>query len=244
VSIVGIIPCRYGAVRFPGKSLADIHGKPMMWHVYKQAEKAGQLDAVYIATDDERISSVCEALGLKFVMTRSDHASGTDRVAECAGLIDAEIFVNVQGDEPMIDPRAIDAVAEGIAKNSDASTMASNGYNELSNPTDVVDTNVIKVIMDRDGGALAYSRLPIPYPKGGPVQYLRQLGLYAFRKKGLEIFARHPPGPVEQAENVEMFRFLEHGYRVQMIRVPDDEGIPVDTPSDLDRVRAMIPPPS
>ena len=148
MAIVGIIPCRYGAVRFPGKSLADILGKPMMWHVYQQALKAVSLDAVYIATDDGRIRSACDDLGLNVVMTRSDHASGTDRVAECAGLIDAEVYVNVQGDEPMIDPLAIDAVARGVVDSGNPATIASNGYNEMSDPTDVVDTNVVKVIMD------------------------------------------------------------------------------------------------
>ena len=240
MKITGIIPCRYGAFRFPGKSLADIHGKPMMWHVYQQALKAESLDDVFIATDDERIATVCAELGLKSVMTRSDHATGTDRLAECATLIDSDIYVNVQGDEPMIAPEAIDAVTDGIMDSKDSRTLASNGFNDIHLATDVIDTNVVKVIMAADGTALAYSRAPIPYPKDSAVQYHRQLGLYAFRKTGLETFAAQGPGPVEQAEGVEMLRFLEHGYLVKMVRVPDDDGIPVDTPADLERVRKMM----
>ncbi len=240
MKITGIIPCRFGAYRFPGKSLADIHGKPMMWHVYQQALKAESLDGVFIATDDERIAAVCGELGLQSVMTRSDHATGTDRLAECATLIDSDIYVNVQGDEPMIAPEAIDAVTRGIMDCEDSRTLASNGFNDIHLATDVIDTNVVKVIMAADGTALAYSRAPIPYPKDGAVQYHRQLGLYAFRKTGLVTFAAQCPGPVEQAEGVEMLRFLEHGHRVLMVRVPDDDGIPVDTPADLERVRKMI----
>lgn len=243
MSVVGIIPCRYKSVRFPGKPLADINGKPMMWHVYQQAAKARSLSAVYIATDDDRIADSCKSLGLNVLMTRSDHSTGTDRVAECANFLSAEFYVNIQGDEPMIDPEAIDAVAEAIRDCVDPQVMASNAYVPITSPCDAVDTNIVKVLLAKDSSALAYSRLPIPYPKGGAVTYLRQLGLYAFRKSGLLLFAEHTPGPVEDAEGVEMLRFLEHGYRVRMVEV-HDESIPVDTESDLARVRAMMAPQS
>jgi 3-deoxy-manno-octulosonate cytidylyltransferase (CMP-KDO synthetase) len=244
MKVVAVIPCRYGAVRFPGKSLADIHGKPMLWHVHRQASKAASLDQVLIATDDERIRSVCEELGLAVMMTRGDHESGTDRVAECALRLDADILVNVQGDEPMIDPDAIERVARGIIGCGDDRVQASNGFNEIASPTDAVDTNVVKVIMGSNGDALAYSRLPIPYPKGSAVQYHRQLGLYAFRRSGLEKFSSLRPGPLERAEGVEMLRFVEHGFGVRMVQVENDEAIPVDTPSDLERIRAMMRPPA
>jgi 3-deoxy-manno-octulosonate cytidylyltransferase (CMP-KDO synthetase) len=240
MKIVGIIPCRYGAVRFPGKSLADIHGKPMMWHVYQQALKSELLQDVFIATDDDRIMEACAALDLNAIKTRDDHPTGTDRLAECVASVDSDIYVNVQGDEPMIAPEAIDRVARAIVESDDPDTLASNGFNDIHLATDVIDTNVVKVIMDIAGRALMYSRQPIPYPKDGPVQYHRQLGLYAFRKSGLETFASEKPGPVEAAEGIEMLRFLEHGYRVAMVRVPDDDGIPVDTPADLQRVREML----
>ncbi|HEX2021045.1 MAG TPA: 3-deoxy-manno-octulosonate cytidylyltransferase [Aurantimonas sp.] len=238
--IVAVIPCRFGASRFPGKPIADINGKPMLWHVYQQTIVAEGIDAATIATDDDRIRKVCEILDLPVLMTRSDHASGTDRVAECSARLDADIIVNVQGDEPMIEPEAIARVARAIAACDDPNVQASNGYNEIASPSDAIDTNVVKVVMTTTGLAMAYSRLPIPYPKGGAVRHLRQLGLYAFRREGLERFAALRPGPLEQAEGVEMLRFVEHGYGVQMVQVPNDEGIPVDTPADLDRVRTLM----
>jgi 3-deoxy-manno-octulosonate cytidylyltransferase (CMP-KDO synthetase) len=242
MKVVGIIPCRYGAVRFPGKALADIHGKPMMWHVHRQACKARLLDEVYIATDDERISGVCKSLDLPVIMTRNDHPTGTDRLVECMGSVHADIYVNVQGDEPMIAPEAIDIVAEAITRIDDPRVLASNGYKPIHDPSELINTNTVKVTMTVAGLALAYSRLPIPYPKDGSVQHYRQLGLYAFRKTGLETFAAHRPGPLEQAEGVEMLRFIERGYGVAMVQTPDDDAISVDTPADLEQVRRRIAP--
>lgn len=240
MSVIAIIPCRYGAVRFPGKSLADIHGKPMMWHVYQQTKKVKSIDRVVIATDDERIERVGRELGLEMIMTRGDHFTGTDRVAECAGRLDADILVNVQGDEPMIDPDAIERVARAIVDCDDPNVQASNGFNEIADPTDAIDNNVVKVITATSGNALAYSRLPVPYPRGQAVTYKRQLGLYAFRKSGLELFSKTAPGPLERAEGVEMLRFVEHGYGVRMVQVANDDAISVDSPADLERVRALI----
>lgn len=239
MKVVGIIPCRYKSSRFPGKPLADIGGKPMMWHVYHQAMKSQMLQAVYIATEDSRIASACQSLGLNVLMTRDDHATGTDRVAECAGLVAADIYVNVQGDEPMIDPAAITAVAQAMIDCSDSAVMASNAYAPIEIPTDAVDTNVVKVLLARDNIAMAYSRMPIPFPKGRAVTFLRQLGIYAFRHSGLELFSRHVPGPVEEAEGVEMLRFLETGHKVLMVKVTD-RSVAVDTESDLKRVRMLM----
>lgn len=241
MKIVGIIPCRYGSFRFPGKPLADIWGKPMMWHVYQQARKCRRLDAVYIATDDARIEKACRDFSLNVLMTRNDHATGTDRVAECAERLEGDVFVNVQGDEPMIEPDAIGTVVDAIVECRDVRTVASNAFTPFVHTTDVIDANNVKAVMATDSSALYYSRQPIPYPKGGPARYFRQLGLYAFRRDGLEIFAKLRPGPVENAEGVEMLRFLEHGYRVQMVEVKDDS-VPVDTPADLERVRALMKP--
>ena len=233
---VGIVPCRYGASRFPGKSLADIDGKPMMWHVYQQAKKCAIFTDIYIATDDERIEAKAVELGLNVLMTRSNHPTGSDRVAECVEQVDADIYVNIQGDEPMIEPEAINAVAVALANCEDRSIIVSNAYTKMHRPCDVVDTNNVKVVLTISSMAMAYSRTAIPYPKSGEVQYLRQLGLYAFKKSALEIFANSSPGPIEDAENVEMLRFLERGHPVLMVEVEDDS-IPVDTPSDLERVR-------
>ena len=239
MTVVGIVPCRYSSSRFPGKPLADIHGKPMMWHVYQRALESNCFDQVFIATDDIRIAKSCEDHQLEFLMTRSDHITGTDRVAECMGLIDADIYVNVQGDEPLIEPEAIVKVTEGLTECDDPKVIASNAYVPFSEPSDVIDSNNVKVVLSTNDHALFYSRQPIPYPKSKKTFYLRQLGLYAFRKNGLKVFSECPPGPVEQAEGVEMLRLLEYGYRVQMVKV-EDNSIPVDTEADLSRVIGMM----
>lgn len=235
MKVVGVIPCRYGSTRFPGKPLADIQGKPMMWHVYQRCIESGVLDEIYIATDDDRIHKVAEEYGLKTIQTRSNHETGTDRVAEAAEKIEAECYVNIQGDEPLLDPNAIKAVVNGLVNCEDSRVMASNAYAAILQPSDVIDTNVVKVITSLHGNALAYSRMPIPYPKGKSATFNRQLGLYAFRKSGLQIFVEHSPGSIEEAEGVEMYRLIEHDYRVRMVKTSDDS-ISVDTPEDLERV--------
>ncbi len=239
MKIVGIIPCRYASSRFPGKPLALINEKPMMWHVYQRCLESGVLDEVYIATDDERIQSEAQSYGLQVVMTYGNHSTGTDRVSEVADIIDSDYYVNIQGDEPLIDPKAIELVAKGIVDCSDALVQASNAYAPLTNPSDIINTNVVKVITDVDGHALAYSRHPIPYPKSGTATYLRQLGLYAFKKSGLQIFSEKNPQAMENIEGVEMYRLLEHGYRIKMIETIDDS-VSVDTIEDLIRVQSMM----
>src|SRR5262245_2969394 len=178
----------------------------MLWHVFQQAKKAKSLDDVFVATDDERIAGACKDFGLPSIMTRKDHPTGTDRLVECIKTVDADIYVNVQGDEPMIAPEAIDIVAKAILKIDNPRVLASNGYKPIHDPAEVVNTNAVKVTMRPAGLALSSSRLPIPYPKYGAGEYNRQLGLYAFRKSGLETFASHRPGPIELAEGVEMLR--------------------------------------
>ena len=214
----------------------------MMWYVHRQASKVKLLDETWIATDDLQIAEACKRLELPVVMTRGDHPTGTDRLVECMDSIDAEIYVNVQGDEPMIDPMAIELVTKAIVENPNDNVMASNGYQEITDPSEVVDVNSVKVSLTVNGLALAYSRLPIPFPKSGTVTYRRQLGLYAFRKEGLEIFGSHSPGPVELAEGVEMLRYTEHGYDVAMVATPADGAVSVDTPEDLERVRQLMAP--
>lgn len=240
MKIVGIIPCRFGSVRFPGKSIALINGRPMVWHVYQQASKARLLDEVIVATDDERISGVCRRFDIPTIMTRKDHSTGTDRLAECVASIDADFYVNVQGDEPMISPAAIDLVTRAITRIEDQKVLASNGYKSIHDLDELVNPSAVKVTLTPEGTALAYSREPIGNQREGSIEYYRQLGLYAFRKAGLEAFAALRPGPIEQVVSVEMLRFLEHGFRVAMVRVPDDDAIPVDTLADLEKVSRML----
>jgi 3-deoxy-manno-octulosonate cytidylyltransferase (CMP-KDO synthetase) len=233
---VGIIPCRFNSSRFPGKSIVTINGKPMMWHVYQRALESGVLDEVYIATDDERISRVADELELNVIMTSPKHKTGTDRVAEAADKISADYYVNIQGDEPFIDPMAIKTVIDAIIECDNPLIKATNAYSFMKEASDVVDTNTVKVIMDINRTALAYSRHPIPFPKSNTAIYHKQLGLYAFRRSGLKVFSENLPAYLEKTEGVEMYRLIEHGYRVLMIET-NDNSISVDTPNDLKRIQ-------
>jgi 3-deoxy-manno-octulosonate cytidylyltransferase (CMP-KDO synthetase) len=239
MSVIGIIPCRYASTRFPGKPLVDICGKPMMWHVYQRSIESNVLDEVYIATDDNRIKKIAEELNLNVVMTHSDHKNGTDRVAEVANKIESEYYVNIQGDEPLLDPSAIANVVNGLIGCDDSMVLATNACASVSEANDIIDTNVVKVILSANDNALAYSRLAIPFPKSGKANYIKQLGLYAFRKRGLQIYSEQEPGYLESTEGVEMYRLVEHGYHVKMIKT-DDSSISVDTPDDLERVKKIM----
>ncbi len=236
MKIIGIIPCRYQSSRFPGKSLALINGKPMMWHVYQRALESNVLDEVYIATDDERIVKVANEHNLKTVMTSDKHETGTDRVAEVASQIQADYYINIQGDEPFIEPEAIKLVAQAIIDCDNPLVQAANAYTSMQDISDVVDTNTVKVVMDVNQRALAYSRQPIPYPKANTAKYSKQLGLYAFKQSGLQVFSENLPASLEKVEGVEMYRLLEHGYSIQMVKT-NNVSISVDTPSDLKRVQ-------
>lgn len=234
---VGVIPCRWGASRFPGKPLAELGDKPVLWHVYQRCLEAKRLDDALVATDDERIEAACRKLGIPCLMT-AEQPTGTDRVAECAQRIKADAYINVQGDEPFISPSAIDAVSEAMA-HLDAKIVAVNAYAEMDDAASVLDHNVVKVAVAGTEMALMFSRQPIPYPRGRHPIYRRQLGLYGLTLSGLDLFRRLPQGPLEQAEGVEMLRLIEHGHGVRMLSVTD-EGIAIDTPEDLARACALL----
>lgn len=234
---IAVIPCRWGASRFPGKPLAPLGGKPLLWHVHQRCLEAQRLDDVVVATDDERIEQTCRRLGIACLRT-GEHLTGTDRVAECAERLRADAYINVQGDEPFIAPAAIDAVSEELER-LPSGTFAVNAYTELDDAPAVLDHNVVKAVVGTEGNALMFSRQPIPYPQGDRPNYLRQLGLYGFKGEALSRFRQLPQGPLERAEGVEMLRFVEHGYRVRMLRVAD-EGLSVDTPEDLARAGALL----
>ena len=236
---IGVIPCRYQSSRFPGKPLALIDDKPMMWHVYQRALESNILDEVYIATDDERIIKVADEYGLNAIMTSNQHETGTDRVAEVASKIRADHYVNIQGDEPFIEPNAIKLVAQSIIDCDNPLVQAANAYTPMQEISDVVDTNTVKVVMDVNRRVLAYSRQPIPYPKENIAKYHKQLGLYAFKQSGLQVFSENIPANLETVEGVEMYRLLEHGYSIQMVET-NDASISVDTPSDLIRVQKVF----
>jgi 3-deoxy-manno-octulosonate cytidylyltransferase (CMP-KDO synthetase) len=239
MSVVVLIPARLAATRLPDKPLLDLAGKTMIQRVYEQALRAGRVDAVAVATPDEAIVAAVAAFGGTALRTSAAHRTGTDRLAEAVlQLPDAEIIVNVQGDEPLIDPATIDAVAAPLLDDPDCQ-MAS-----LCCPLPegrAGDPNVVKVVCDPAGDALYFSRAPIPYFRSVPsdVVLLQHVGLYAYRRGFLLRFPTLAPTPLERAESLEQLRALENGIRIRMVRT---ERAPesVDTPEDLERVRALL----
>ncbi|MGW2657567.1 3-deoxy-manno-octulosonate cytidylyltransferase [Streptomyces sp. NPDC001478] len=234
---IAVIPCRWGASRFPGKPLALLGDKPLLWHVHQRCLEAKRLDGAIVATDDERIEAACRELGIDCIRT-GEHLTGTDRVAEVAEHLPADGYINVQGDEPFISPTAIDEVSEAL-EYAPPDTFAVNAYTELADVAAVLDHNVVKVVVTDRNEALMFSRQPIPYPRGDRPKYLRQMGLYGFTGRALQLFRRLHQGPLERAEGVEMLRLVEHGHAVHMVCVQDD-GIAVDTPEDLARAESLV----
>jgi len=241
-AVLVVIPARYSSTRFPGKPLATLNGKPMIWHVYQQCMKAQTVADVVVATDDARIAAACTQWGIPSTMTR-DHPTGTDRVAECAQKPEFSHYagyINVQGDEPFVSPESIDAVGFALRHQCGDAIAAVNAYCGLREPAEVFDHNVVKLTLRIDGCALAFSRQPIPYPHTATrPTYYRQLGLYGFTPSGLHTFATTTPGSVERAEGIEMLRLLEYGVAVHMVKV-DETGIAVDTPQDLERAQSLM----
>lgn len=238
-SRVGVIPARWGSTRFPGKSLAPLCGKPMIQWVYERTAQAG-LDRLVVATDDDRIREAVEAFGGEVVMTRADHPSGTDRVAEAAAAAGADVVVNIQGDEPLIDPGLVDRLA-GLLADDPGWDMATAAV-PVTDPGDVEAASVVKVVTAGDGGALYFSRSPIPHVRDGapdPGLYLRHLGIYAFQRPFLERLVATPPCPLEIAEKLEQLRALHIGARMCVVRT-EGGGIGVDIPEDVPRAEAAL----
>jgi 3-deoxy-manno-octulosonate cytidylyltransferase (CMP-KDO synthetase) len=235
-----IIPARYASTRFPGKPLADIGGKPMVVHVCERAAKSGAA-AVHVATDDERIAAAVRAHGHQAIMTRADHASGTDRLAEAARklrLKDSSIVVNVQGDEPLIAPRLIAQVARILESKSRASV--STACHAIHDAASLANPNVVKVVLDAEGYALYFSRAQIPHPREPSAICYRHAGIYGYRVAFLKKYSRLKASPLEKAEALEQLRVLWHGYRIA-VAVSETEIPPgVDTPQDLEAVRRII----
>ena len=237
MTVAVVIPARYGSERFPGKPLADLAGKPMIVRVLERARRARGVDRVVVATDDERIAAAVRAAGGEVVMTPADCASGSDRCARAAeALGPVDVVVNVQGDEPLLDPSAIEALAAAFADPSvELATLARPlGPGELESPT------VVKVVRDLRGDALTFSRAAVGAARdGGPPAARAHVGIYAFRAAFLQQFARLPPTPLEKAEKLEQLRALEHGHRIRVLDT-DHEAFGVDTPEDLERARARF----
>jgi 3-deoxy-manno-octulosonate cytidylyltransferase (CMP-KDO synthetase) len=243
-SIVGVIPSRWGSTRFPGKSLAMIAGKPMIQWVVERVRQAQKLDAVIVATDDPRIADCVQNLdieGVQVAMTRPDHPSGTDRIAEAVQSIDADAVINVQGDEPLIDPALIDELAGVISSNEwDMATAAT----RITDEHQINDPSVVKALFNRHGQALYFSRSTIPHirePEGVSPEgiYWRHIGIYAYRREYLLKLVAEPPCALENLEKLEQLRALDMGCRMKVIQT-QDFGIGVDTPSDVAKAEALL----
>lgn len=243
VNIIGIIPARYASTRFPGKPLALIAGKPLIQRVVEQCRKAKSLSEVVVATDDQRIlDAVCNFCRVE--MTRADHPSGSDRIAEVAGRIACDAVVNIQGDEPLIDPAVIDAVA-GALNDNEMSTAAT----PIKNPAEYDNPNIVKVVVNAAGRALYFSRRTIPYLREAasrPVneqlaafRFLKHLGIYGFRRETLLRLVKFPVSPLENAEKLEQLRALDNGIGIAVVKV-DYDSAGVDVPEDVARVERIL----
>jgi len=243
VKVTGIIPARYASTRLPGKPLKLILGKPMIQRVYERCAQAEVLDLVCVATDDKRIADVVTGFGGRAVMTSPDHPSGTDRLAEAVQSIAADIVVNIQGDQPFLDPVMIPEAVKPLIR--DASLGMCTLMHPISAPEDLKDPAVVKVVADAAGFALYFSRSRIPYPRehhAHPVY--EHVGLYVYRRAFLLKVSRLAPTPLEQTESLEQLRVLEHGYRIRVVETHCSDnafsGFSVDTPEDLQRAEAML----
>ena len=240
---VGIIPARYGSTRFEGKLLADLCGKPVIQHTWENAKKANSIDDLIIATDDKRIYNVAKGFGANVVYTSISHKSGSDRLTEVAASIDANIIVNIQADEPLLYPAMIDDVSGAILR--DRTLVMSTLCHKIKNAAEILDPNVVKVVFDRNGSALYFSRSPIPYERMGSddklqvIDYYKHIGIYAYAKDFLFTFKSLPQSRLEKTEKLEQLRVLENGYRIKVIETKFDT-IGIDVPEDLEKAIEMI----
>ena len=252
MSIVwAVIPARFASSRLPGKPLVPLAGKPMIQHVWERVRRAQEVSRVLVATDDERIRRAVTEFGGEAVMTRAEHRSGTERLAEVAASAassGAEIFVNVQGDEPLIEPAAVDTAVEVLLE--DSSVEVATLSVPIATPGDVMDPNVVKVVLDFEGNALYFSRAPIPWirdttsggagfgPPAGST-HLKHLGLYVFRRRALLEFPTFPQGELEKLEQLEQLRWLENGYKIRVVETTHDS-VSVDVTEDIARVEKLL----
>ncbi len=240
-SIVALIPARYESTRLPGKPLAEINGKPMIQHVYERTRAIAAVERVLVATDDARIAAVVRGFGGEVAMTKTSHQSGTDRIAEVAASLDAEIIVNVQGDLPFLQAPVL-TVALDLMRADPLLPMAT-VKTAIHSAAEMANPNVVKVVTDRDDYALYFSRSPLPYWRdGGAADVLgyKHIGLYVYRRDFLLTFARLTPTPLERAEKLEQLRALECGFRIRVAETNASLGVEVDTPEDLHRARKVV----
>lgn len=240
MKVIGVIPARYNSTRLDGKPLADIHGKPMVQHVAERVRQSRSLDAVLVATDDERIAAAVRSFGGAVEMTGAQHRSGTDRVAEVARRTGGDVFVNIQGDEPLIDPRMIDECVEALRATPGAA-MAT--LKKRVGEEAFADPSVVKVVCTTSGRALYFSRSLVPYPRTRTADFavFEHIGLYAYSREALLMLSALAPTPLEQIEGLEQLRALENGLAIQVEETRcEGELVSVDTAEDLERVRRIL----
>ncbi len=239
--VIVVIPARYGSTRLAGKPLISLAGKPMIQRVYERAKMAQRAERVIVATDDERIVKAVEGFGGEARMTRTEHRTGTERIAEVAAREEGDVFVNVQGDEPLLDPGAIDVAVNALLEEPAASisTVAT----PIKTPGDIMDPNIVKTVLDFDGNALYFSRAPIPWVRDTAskiqVRHLKHLGLYVFQREALLEYATLPQGELERIEQLEQLRWMENGWKIRVAEVEHD-AISVDVREDVARVEKLL----
>ena len=236
MNVVGVIPARYGSSRFPGKPLQDICGKPMLWGVYQQAMRVSELAKVYVATDDERVAAICKEHNMNFVMT-GEHSTHSARVHELSTKIDADYYVNINGDEPLIEPETIRAI---IPNEASELPKVFGLMKILRDPVELIDPSNIKVATNKNGVALYISRAPIPHPyKTILFEYKKAIGVECWNKAALELFVNSEPGIMETIEDLVALRFFENGCPMHYTLV-ESNSLSVDTPKDLEKVRLLM----
>jgi len=240
-AVVAVIPARYASTRLPGKPLVPLAGQPMIQWVYQRVRLAQRVERIIVATDDRRVLEAVEAFGGEARMTRPDHRTGTERVAEVAAHVEADVFVNVQGDEPLLDPAAVDTAVAALIEEpkAEVATVAT----AVKIPGDIMDPNVVKTVLDFDENALYFSRAPIPWVRDSAahvlVRHLKHLGLYCFERRALLEYPTLPQGQLERTEQLEQLRWLENGWKIRVAEVEHD-AISVDVPADVERVEKLL----
>lgn len=236
---VAIIASRYGSTRFPAKALADICGKPMVWWAYQQTKLAKNIDEVYVATDDDRIVEVCEKYNIPSIMTKSTHREAANRLQEVSEKISADFYIQINGDEPLINPELITMVIpESVPQDTEFGT---NIITKMHNPVEVIDSSNIKVVFDEDMRMTYTSRTPIPYPyKTLNFDYYKHIGIIGYNKKMLDFYAANPPGRFELIEGIATLRFTDYGKPLMLKEAKNVVSLSVDTPKDLEVVTGIV----
>ncbi len=237
MKIVAIIPARYASTRLPGKPLADICGKPMIWWVYNQVKKVKEFEAIYVATDDERIKEVCEQYKMNIIMTRDNHPDHISRVQEVSDKVSADYYVCINGDEPLIETKCIKQV---LPKKIEKEAYFCGARRKLTNPVETIDSGNIKLAITENDRCVYMSRTPIPFPKGTLLYtYWKYVGIECFNKKALDLFVNKKMGTLEKIEDIDHLRFIENGVNIYFKEV-DSDSLSVDTKKDLEKVINII----